>query len=79
VFRRCTPKERNKFIHSVPYADEKDGMSYNLLAIAKSKNELCTDIALKSIAIVNEFAADDGKSNFHQSKYDYFKTIKSKD
>lgn len=28
VFRKCTPKERNKFIHTVPYADEKDGMSY---------------------------------------------------
>jgi hypothetical protein len=36
VFRKCSIKERNKFVHSVPYADEKDGMSYNLLAIAKS-------------------------------------------
>jgi hypothetical protein len=73
VFRRCTAKERNKYVHSVPYADEKDGMSYNLLAIAKSKNELCTDIAMKSIAIINDFG-DDAKT-----QYDYFKSIKSKD
>lgn len=50
-------------MHTVPYADEKDGQSYNFLAIAKSQNELCKDIAMKSIAIVNEFV-DDGKSAY---------------
>jgi len=42
VFRRCSVKERNKFIHKVPFHDEVDGQSYNLLAIAKSKEDLCT-------------------------------------
>jgi len=32
---------------------------------------------MKSIAIINDF--DDGKSNMNMSKYDYFKSIKTKD